>query len=148
MKQLFSWNLQVLMAMRGIRTATDLASRLAVHGYKVNPGNAARFVRERPDRLNWDMLQALVTVLDCSLDALFGYSPPTVGCSTVPVSQVVAGSPEEHADAVDMCSAALLETPAALNPECVVSGGAASRKRVGRSSEAPRKAALPDTPTF
>lgn len=65
-----SWRLPVLMAEHGIRSAADLQRRLAALGYEITPVHAARLVHNRPQRLSADMLEALVSLFDCTVNDL------------------------------------------------------------------------------
>ena len=64
------WRLRVLMAERGIVTATDLCARLSDVGLKMSSANVSRLVKERPRRLDPEMLEALMLVLGCDLSDL------------------------------------------------------------------------------
>lgn len=59
------WRLSILMAERGIRTATELHRRLTEYGVDISADRISRIVTARPDRLNLDLLAGLATVLEC-----------------------------------------------------------------------------------
>ncbi len=60
------WNLYPLMAERRIRYASDLTRRLAEVGVNLTPTHVARIVSKPPERLSLELLEGLLTVLDCS----------------------------------------------------------------------------------
>lgn len=59
------WRLRVMMAERNITTATELGRRLTVLGVNISTQQLSRVVTEMPQRLNTELLAALMTVLDC-----------------------------------------------------------------------------------
>ena len=66
LKKRLVWRLPVLMAEHKIRTATELSRRLADIGYEITCVHAARLVHDRPQRISSDLLDALVTIFDCT----------------------------------------------------------------------------------
>ena len=79
-KQL-EWRLLIVMAERGIRTATELHRRLTQYGIDISADRVSRIVSKRPDRLNLDLLAGLATVLDCDANALIRFVPPAANDS-------------------------------------------------------------------
>lgn len=59
------WRLRVMMAERDIRTTTDLRRRLQAAGVTISSQQLGRIVNDLPDRLNTELLGALLDVLDC-----------------------------------------------------------------------------------
>lgn len=74
-KQL-EWRLAMMMAERGIRTATELHRRLTEYGIDISSDRVSRVVAQRPERLNLDLLAGLATVLDCDTQDLLRLLPP------------------------------------------------------------------------
>lgn len=60
------WRLPILMAEHRIRTATELKRRLEELGYEITSVHVARLVHARPQRISSDLLDALVTIFDCT----------------------------------------------------------------------------------
>jgi hypothetical protein len=155
-KRVFTWKLAVLMALRGISTATDLARRLTASGHTVTPKHAASIVKEMPRRLDAELLQALVNLLDCSLDELLGLTPPAAltgataakpATMEVPPAQVATGDVmEERLHRLN-----LTPTPAGSESEPVPSDGI-TPEGTGRESRDRLKdrpaIVLPPTPLF
>ena len=71
------WRLRVIMAERRIPTATGLGRLLAQAGHQITSSQLSRILDNRPDRINMALLEALLTVLQCSLDDLM----PMAGAS-------------------------------------------------------------------
>jgi DNA-binding Xre family transcriptional regulator len=59
-----------MMAERGIRTATDLQRRLRVIGIEISTAQLSRIVNSKPQRLSLELLEGLMTVLECDANAL------------------------------------------------------------------------------
>lgn len=72
-KQL-EWRLAVMMAERGIRTATELHRQLIEYGIDISSDRVSRVVSQKPERLNLDLLACLATVLNCNTDDLLRLS--------------------------------------------------------------------------
>jgi DNA-binding Xre family transcriptional regulator len=65
------WQLHLMMAKRRIKTNAELHRRLRDVGYDITSGQLGRLVDAKlPQRLTIELLQALMTVLDCGLDDL------------------------------------------------------------------------------
>lgn len=64
------WRLPVLMAEHRIRTATELKRRLEELGYEITSVHVARLVHDRPQRISSDLLDALVTIFDCTANEI------------------------------------------------------------------------------
>lgn len=66
------WKLYLLMAKERIRTVTELQRRLRAVGYNISTTQLARNVYERPQRINAEFLDALLTVFKCDITDLMG----------------------------------------------------------------------------
>lgn len=84
-----TWNLRMVMANRGIWTATELHRRLADFGIEMSSAHLSRFIQERPNRINAELLEALISVLDCDISELLVVeeihdpsTPPVAGVGT------------------------------------------------------------------
>jgi DNA-binding Xre family transcriptional regulator len=64
------WELAVLMAVRRIRSAAELARRLQTVGHNITSIHLSRIIHDRPQRLSMELLDALLTVLDCTPNEL------------------------------------------------------------------------------
>ena len=84
------WRLPVVMAERGIRTATELHRMLTPYGIDISSHRISRIVAKMPDRLNMQVLIGLMTVLECSASDLIREAP----------ASSAAMRPSESADAV------------------------------------------------
>ncbi|GAM09047.1 hypothetical protein OR1_01321 [Geobacter sp. OR-1] len=69
------WQLRLLMVTKGIRSASDLKRRLQDIGYELTSVHATRIVNALPQRLSTDLLNALLTVLDCDIQDLMKVVP-------------------------------------------------------------------------
>jgi|AMWB02.1.fsa_nt_gi DNA-binding Xre family transcriptional regulator len=69
-KKRISWRLDVAMVERKIRTVTELQRRLEAFGVSISTAQLGRIVNGRPQRINSDLLEALVNVLDCPVSDL------------------------------------------------------------------------------
>ncbi len=82
LKKRLRWRLDSLMRDRGIRTSSELQSRLKSIGMELSRAQVARVIAERPARINADLLDALINILDCSIGDLMviedvsGPNPP------------------------------------------------------------------------
>lgn len=65
-----AWNLRALMDQRGIRRIADLHRRLRDVGVHKSSTQLSRIVAQRPKELSTDLLDALVTILDCDISDL------------------------------------------------------------------------------
>jgi hypothetical protein len=87
-KQL-EWRLPIVMAERGIRTATELHRRLMQYGIDISSDRVSRVVSQCPGRLNLQLLAGLATVLDCDANALIRFVPP-------PAEDAITSAPTSH----------------------------------------------------
>ncbi|RQP36500.1 helix-turn-helix domain-containing protein [Burkholderia ubonensis] len=70
-KKQLTWQLDVMMAKRRIRTNVELHRRLRDIGYEISSAQLGRLVEQQPPpRLNTELLCALMTVLDCEVHDL------------------------------------------------------------------------------
>jgi len=60
------WRLDAMMRDRQIKTAVELHKRLQELGVDLSLAQVSRVVAERPVRLNTELLDALVQILDCT----------------------------------------------------------------------------------
>lgn len=70
------WRLRVMMAERNITTVTELGRRLKAAGVPMSSQQLTRVVAEMPQRLNTELLAALLTVLDCRVEDLIQVQDP------------------------------------------------------------------------
>lgn len=75
LKKQVVWQLRLLMVTKGIRNASDLKRRLQDIGYDLTSVHATRIVNALPQRLSTDLLNALLTVLDCDIQDLMKVVP-------------------------------------------------------------------------
>ncbi|MDD2734550.1 MAG: helix-turn-helix transcriptional regulator [Desulfuromonadaceae bacterium] len=61
------WRLNVIMSERRIKTVTDLKRRLDAIGFSISSAQLGRVVWERPQKINIDLLEGLLTVLACDI---------------------------------------------------------------------------------
>jgi DNA-binding Xre family transcriptional regulator len=66
-KKSLEWRLNVVMSERRIKTVTELKRRLDAIGVSISSAQLGRVVWERPQKINIDLLEGLVTVLECSV---------------------------------------------------------------------------------
>jgi DNA-binding Xre family transcriptional regulator len=66
----YRWNLRTVMAERGMFQTTDLIDPLARRDVELSSSQVYRLVVERPERLNLNVLMALLDILDCTMDDL------------------------------------------------------------------------------
>lgn len=64
------WRLRVMMSERGILTVTELGRRLQRLGVTMSSQQLSRIATEMPQRLNTELLAALLTVLRCRVEDL------------------------------------------------------------------------------
>lgn len=66
----YRWHLREVMATRGMFSTTNLQPLLAERGITLSPSQVYRLVVERPERLNLNVLMALLDILGCSMEEL------------------------------------------------------------------------------
>jgi DNA-binding Xre family transcriptional regulator len=64
------------MAKRKIRRVTDLHRQLMELGVEISSAQLSRIVAQRPKHLNMEILDALLTVLDCDIADLISVEKP------------------------------------------------------------------------
>ncbi len=69
-KKRLSWRLRVMMAERNITTATELQRLLEKSGYHITSSQLTRVIKDRPDRIGTDLLDHLLSVLNCDIGDL------------------------------------------------------------------------------
>lgn len=74
-KKRLSWRLRVMMAERNITTATELQRLLDKTGYNITSSQLTRIIKDRPDRISTDLLDHLLTVLNCEISDLLRSDP-------------------------------------------------------------------------
>lgn len=89
------WKLYLLMAKEKIRTVTELQRRLRAVGYNISTTQLARNVYERPQRINAEFLDALLTVFECDINDLMGVETVDAGSEE---TQGESGSPKASGD--------------------------------------------------
>lgn len=68
--RILHWRLRVMMAERKIKTVTELGRRLQALGVTLSSQHLTRLIDDLPQRLNTELLAALLAVLDCRLTDL------------------------------------------------------------------------------
>lgn len=64
----YTWKLREKMAERQMFSTTDLRPLLLEHGITLSASQVYRLVAERPERINLNILIALLAILDCSFE--------------------------------------------------------------------------------
>lgn len=67
----YEWRLREVMAAAGMFTTTKLQPGLRERGIELSSSQVYRLATEKPDRLNLQVLAALMDIFDCSADDLF-----------------------------------------------------------------------------
>lgn len=67
----YEWRLREVMAAAGMFTTTKLQPGLRERGIELSASQVYRLATEKPDRLNLQVLAALMDIFDCSADDLF-----------------------------------------------------------------------------
>ena len=75
LKRKLSWRLEVLMAERKIRTATELHRLLVNSGYQITSSQLTRVIKDRPERISTDLLDHLLEILGCKIEELLRSDP-------------------------------------------------------------------------
>jgi len=75
LKRRLTWRLRVMMAERNITTATELQRLLEKSGFQITSSQLTRIIKERPDRINTELLDHLLSVLNCGIDDLLRSDP-------------------------------------------------------------------------
>ncbi|MFF2890167.1 helix-turn-helix domain-containing protein [Paenibacillus sp. NPDC057967] len=74
---MLTWMLRQVMAARGIWTGADLARQLADKtNYRLSPASISALITQQPKQMKAETLDALCTVLECSPNDLWVYTPP------------------------------------------------------------------------
>lgn len=68
----YEWRLREVMATRGLFSTTKLTPLLNERGIHLSASQVYRLAAEKPERLNLQVLVALMDALDCSADDLIG----------------------------------------------------------------------------
>jgi len=68
----YEWRLREVMATRGLFSTTKLIPLLNERGVHLSASQVYRLAAEKPERLNLQVLVALMDALDCSADDLIG----------------------------------------------------------------------------
>lgn len=68
----YEWRLREIMATRGIFSTTKLIPLLNERGVHLSASQVYRLAVEKPERLNLQVLVALMDALDCTADELIG----------------------------------------------------------------------------
>lgn len=64
------WRARIVMAERGVRSVSELARKLETVGVKVSVAQLGRLIDGKSDLLNKEVIEAMMTVLDCELSDL------------------------------------------------------------------------------
>jgi DNA-binding Xre family transcriptional regulator len=68
----YEWRLREVMATRGLFSTTKLIPLLNERGVHLSASQVYRLATEKPERLNLQVLVALMDALDCTADDLIG----------------------------------------------------------------------------
>lgn len=68
----YEWRLREVMATRGLFSTTKLIPLLNERGVHLSASQVYRLATEKPERLNLQVLVALMDALNCSADDLIG----------------------------------------------------------------------------
>lgn len=68
----YEWRLREVMATRGLFSTTKLIPLLNDRGIHLSASQVYRLAAEKPERLNLQVLVALMDALDCAADDLIG----------------------------------------------------------------------------
>lgn len=119
MAKTIDWQLLVVMAQRKVRKITDLQKRLSDYGCEISTQQLGRVAAARPERLNMDLLEGLINVLDCdvsdlirvveSQDAGNDSTPDTT--ASAPARKKVATKPKRVRTSVSVESASVPAPP-------------------------------------
>jgi DNA-binding Xre family transcriptional regulator len=82
----YRWHLREVMAGRGLFSTAALRPLLAERGIILSASQVYRLVVEQPERLNLNVLMALLDILDCGMEDLIE-----------PVAPAAAGRPRRAA---------------------------------------------------
>lgn len=151
-----AWHLAELMAQRGISSASELSRQLTKAGHEVTPTHTARIVKERPGKLDMELLEALLAVLNCTVGDLLDSAPPGATADTTAAKQAMAevalapvavsDEQEEQPEVTEPAPAPLAAVP---EPEEAPAVAAGTGNATGQKSSARRQAInLPPTPLF
>jgi DNA-binding Xre family transcriptional regulator len=88
----YQWRLREVMATRGLFSTTKLIPLLTDRGVHLSASQVYRLAAEKPERLNLQVLVALMDALDCTADDLI--VKVEVGVSAEAVSSAEGGSME------------------------------------------------------
>jgi DNA-binding Xre family transcriptional regulator len=66
----YQWNLREMMARRGLFSTTKMIPLLNERGVHLSASQVYRLAAERPERLNLQVLVALMDILNCTADDL------------------------------------------------------------------------------
>ncbi|TSE15760.1 helix-turn-helix transcriptional regulator [Arthrobacter sp. KBS0703] len=90
----YEWRLREVMAAAGMFTTTKLIPALRERGIDLSSSQVYRLVTEKPDRLNLQVMVALMDIFDCSADDLV--RKVDLGASSASTG---TGGPEQGASA-------------------------------------------------
>ena len=64
------WRVRVIMAERGVRSVSELMRKLEIIGVKISVAQLGRLIDGKSDHINMDVMEGMMTVLDCELSDL------------------------------------------------------------------------------
>ncbi|MEC5178674.1 DNA-binding Xre family transcriptional regulator [Cryobacterium sp. MP_M5] len=88
------WRLRELMAARGMNTISDLIPHLSDRGIHLSDSQIYRLVGGTPERMNLNLLGAILDTLDCSFEDL---CPVTVNAVPDRATGTLDASPKTDA---------------------------------------------------
>jgi len=77
------WRLSIMMVERKIRSATALQRLLKERGFDITASQLTRIINDRPERINTTLLDHLLELLDCDIEALLSKEDPDGGKTRV-----------------------------------------------------------------
>jgi DNA-binding Xre family transcriptional regulator len=86
----YEWRLREVMAAQGIFSTTKLVPLLAERGIHLSTSQVYRLAAEKPERLNMQVLVALMDIFDCTADDLISRVEMGVVAATGTDNETVA----------------------------------------------------------
>ena len=97
LKRRLSWRIRVMMAERNIKTAIELHRLLVNSGYQIASSQLTRIINNRPERINVELLDHLLEILDCDIGDLLRSVPVSEeDATTEPQKQRVRREPVKY----------------------------------------------------
>lgn len=97
LKKVVAWRLPVVMAMRGVKSATALQHKLKAGGLDISSAQLSRMMYTRPRRLSTNLLEALTQTLDCEITDLLVLENPGDAAAAPAATTAESGAPKKKA---------------------------------------------------